>query len=232
MLYQFYFYMAFLTLAFSLVSKAVSKDFTALKALLSRAFLPQSLHLALLGVHTLDTLPISWSLHYWVMYFTPSIWGGLWVTSIYCPALLWSPSNVNSTNITTNSIPFLNDLTQLFSNCSSIPQNDIELFKDTLSIFRMHCLILIPVLLVSFAISYCMYQLFKTRNWGLVQNTQTNTNQHQPEWGQTWFAILNETFTVVFKHPEIKSVLFINHVFLFCLAHVFSNHFSLSQTMT
>ena len=107
--------------------------------------------------------------------------GGLWVTSIYCPALLWSPSNVNSTNITTNSIPFLNDLTQLFSNCSSIPQNDIELFKDTLSIFRMHCLILIPVLLVSFAISYCMYQLFKTRNWGLVQNTQTNTNQHQPE---------------------------------------------------
>ena len=101
--------------------------------------------------------------------------GGLWVTSIYCPALLWSPSNVNSTNITTNSIPFLNDLTQLFSNCSSIPQNEIELFKDTLSIFRMHCLILIPVLLVSIAISY-----FKTRNWGLVQNTQTNTNQLKP----------------------------------------------------
>ena len=180
MLYQFYFYMAFLTLAFSLVSKAVSKDFTALKAWLSRAFLPQSLHLALLGVHTLDTLPISWSLHYWLLsdVFHSINFGGLWVTSIYCPALLWSPSNVNSTNITTNSIPFLNDLTQLFSNCSSIPQNDIELFKDTLSIFRMHCLILIPVLLVSIAISYCMYV-------SIVQNKKLgfgtkHSNQHQP----------------------------------------------------
>ena len=38
--------------------------------------------------------------------------------------------------------------TQLFSNCSSIPQNENE-FEDTLSIFQMHCIILISVLLSS-----------------------------------------------------------------------------------
>ena len=73
--------------------------------------------------------------------------GGLWVTSIYYPALLWSPSNVNITNTTT----------------ISIPKNELESF-DQLSIFQMYCMILIPVLMGSIAISYFLYQLYINMN--------------------------------------------------------------------